>query len=230
MFRTPFLDRYAHQWMWVRGGWDVDPPQDLDPADGPGLVSSTPPPHRHSPRRPLLRRCAAEPPWVVSFVIGLVDPAHRYMQQRHPERGRRRPHRGAWRPSCTEQATVRPRVRDGERASISDETETTRQWRERMAARHAAAMHAAEQRWGGPARVSASELVRDGRTVLQLDNQRQIRGRLVRFWRGDSVLQLQDVGANGEFRGESKTRLRPGQETDGELMAFYLLEQAAQFH
>ena len=32
LFRTPFLDRYAHRWMWFRGGWDVDPPDRLDPA------------------------------------------------------------------------------------------------------------------------------------------------------------------------------------------------------
>ena len=48
---------------------------------------------------------------------------------------------------------------------MSDEMETTRQWRDRMIARHADAMHAAEHRCDGPARVSVSELVRDGRTV-----------------------------------------------------------------
>lgn len=24
-YRTPFLDRSAHVWMWRHGGWDVDP-------------------------------------------------------------------------------------------------------------------------------------------------------------------------------------------------------------
>jgi hypothetical protein len=213
--------------MWFRGGWDVHPPEDLDPADALRLVFSTPPP-RPARRQPLLRRYTGQPPWVVSFVIGLVDPAYRYMEQRHPKRGRRRPHRRARQPRCTEEATAR--LRDDERPSISDEMETMREWRERMIARHADAMHAAEHRWGGQARVSASELVRDGVTVLQLDNQQHIRGRLVRFWRGDSVLHLEDVDAHGDRGGESKIRLRPGQDTDTELMVLYLLQQAAQDH
>lgn len=25
-YRTPFVDRYAHVWMWHRSGWDVLPP------------------------------------------------------------------------------------------------------------------------------------------------------------------------------------------------------------
>jgi hypothetical protein len=104
----------------------------------------------------------------------------------------------------------------------------TRESRERMWARHAAAMQAAEHRWGGQVRISAGELVRDGVTVLELDNQQQVRGRVVRFWRGDSVLHLTDVGPDGERGGESKTRLSRGQDTDADLMAFYLLQQATQ--
>ncbi|MGW5364974.1 hypothetical protein [Actinopolymorpha pittospori] len=25
-YHTPFLDRYAHEWLWHHGGWDVIPP------------------------------------------------------------------------------------------------------------------------------------------------------------------------------------------------------------
>jgi hypothetical protein len=25
-YRIPFVDRYAHHWMWQHGGWDVEPP------------------------------------------------------------------------------------------------------------------------------------------------------------------------------------------------------------
>ena len=25
-YRTPFVDRYAHAWMWAHGGWNVLPP------------------------------------------------------------------------------------------------------------------------------------------------------------------------------------------------------------
>ena len=104
----------------------------------------------------------------------------------------------------------------------------TREWRDRMAARHAAAMRAAEHRWGRQARISAGELVRDGLTVLHLDGGRQVGGRVVRFWRGDSVLHLEEIGPGGERGGESKTRLSRGQEADAELMAFYLLQQTVQ--
>lgn len=27
-YRTPWVDRYAHRWMWDPGGWDVLPPPD----------------------------------------------------------------------------------------------------------------------------------------------------------------------------------------------------------
>jgi hypothetical protein len=37
LFWTPLRDRYAHQWMWFRGGWDVDPPEG-SVADSPGGV------------------------------------------------------------------------------------------------------------------------------------------------------------------------------------------------
>lgn len=43
-YHTPFLDRWAYEWMWMRGGWDVEPwlPPD-EPPDG-GV---------REPRRPL---------------------------------------------------------------------------------------------------------------------------------------------------------------------------------
>jgi hypothetical protein len=33
-FRTPFIDRYAHVWMWNRGGWEVaQSPEQSDGGD-----------------------------------------------------------------------------------------------------------------------------------------------------------------------------------------------------
>lgn len=29
-YNTPFVDRYAHGWMWTHGGWDVLPPNGAD--------------------------------------------------------------------------------------------------------------------------------------------------------------------------------------------------------
>lgn len=31
-YRTPFIDRYAHEWMWWHGGWSVLVPADEPPA------------------------------------------------------------------------------------------------------------------------------------------------------------------------------------------------------
>jgi hypothetical protein len=83
LYQTPFLDRYAYQRMWWRGGWDVDLPPELEPAAAAVLVRSAP------DRR---ERIDVEVPWwitrAVSFVIGLIDPAARYMQ-RHSRSDRR---------------------------------------------------------------------------------------------------------------------------------------------
>lgn len=35
-YRTPFLDRYAHEWMWWHGGWCVLSPTPPNPPDEPG--------------------------------------------------------------------------------------------------------------------------------------------------------------------------------------------------
>ncbi len=43
-FRTPFLDRYAYEWMWWHGGWAVLVPADPPPPPDGGV---------REPRRPL---------------------------------------------------------------------------------------------------------------------------------------------------------------------------------
>ena len=67
--------------------------------------------------------------------------------------------------------------------------------------------------------------MRDGGTVLQLETD-QIHGRILRFWRGDSLLDLRRVGPEGESRGSSSTKLRRGQDADRDVLAFYLVQQA----
>lgn len=43
-FRTPFIDRFAYEWMWWHGGWSVLVPVDPPPSSGGGV---------REPRRPL---------------------------------------------------------------------------------------------------------------------------------------------------------------------------------
>ena len=35
-YRTPFIDRYAYEWMWWHGGWAVLEPEDNPPQDDDG--------------------------------------------------------------------------------------------------------------------------------------------------------------------------------------------------
>ena len=97
----------------------------------------------------------------------------------------------------------------------------------RMQARHDAAIEAARRGWGPQIESAAGELIRNGVTVLSLDGG-QVRGRILRFWRGDSVLDLESIGSGGERGGTSKIRLTRQQETDPEVLTFYLLQQAAE--
>jgi hypothetical protein len=200
LYRTPFLDRYAHQCMWWRGGWDVDPPPELKPAVAAQLVRSTP------DRR---ERIEIEiPGWIaraVSFVIGLIDPAERYMQRHSPRVPTRR-----WAVRRVSASALRPPREDVER----------------MIAEHEATLRVAERRYGGQVRACAQELVRTGATVVRLQNA-QIRGRIVRFRRGDSILHSETMGPGQKRGGMSLVRLSAVQRDDLEVITRYLLQDVA---
>ena len=42
-YHTPILDRWAYQWMWMHGGWDVEPWDPPEPPPDSGV---------REPRRP----------------------------------------------------------------------------------------------------------------------------------------------------------------------------------
>ena len=50
-YRTPFIDRYAYQWMWWHGGWGVPAAQATGPGDGPAGVRA---PRRPGPQAPVI--------------------------------------------------------------------------------------------------------------------------------------------------------------------------------
>jgi hypothetical protein len=200
LYRTPFVDRYAHQRMWWRGGWDVDPPSELEPAAGALLVRSTP------DRRDRIE--LEVPSWVtgaVWFVIGVIDPAARYMQRHCPRRRSRR-----WSVRRVAAPALRP----------------PRETVEQMIAEHEATLRAAERRYGGQIRACAEELVRTGATVVRLPNV-QLRCRIVRFWRGDSVLHLETIGPGRQRGGMSLARLSGVHRDNLEIIARYLLQDVA---
>jgi hypothetical protein len=202
LYPTPFLDRYAHQRMWWRGGWDVDPPPDLVPAETALLVRSTP------DRRERIE--IDVPAWItgaVSFVIGLFDPATRYMQRHSRSSGSRH-----W----AMRRVPAPALR------------MPREEVEEMVAAHEATMRAAERRYGAQVRACAQELVRTGTTVIQLQNV-QLRGRIVDFPRGDSILHVETTGPGRERGGMSLRRLSATHRDRLDVITQYLLQDVAQF-
>jgi hypothetical protein len=202
LYRTPFLDRYAHQQMWWRGGWDVDPPPDLAPAAAALLVRSTP------DRR---ERIEVDVPWwvtgAIAFVIGLFDPPTRYLQRHARSRGPRR-----WAVRRVPPPALRP----------------PREEIEQMIAAHEATLRAAERRYGAQVRACAQELMHTGTTVLQLQNGR-LRGRIVDFPRGDSIVHVEPIGPGQERGGMSLCRLSPAHRDDLDVITQYLLQDVAQF-
>jgi hypothetical protein len=127
----------------------------------------------------------------------------------------------------TEAAVLEPGRHGGSRQPTDEDLAELQQYAEPMIARYEVALLVARQRWGREADECARELMRDGVTVLQVDRA-QVRGRLIKFWRGDSVLELESVGPNPERCQTSRARLSRRQETDPDAYAFYLLQHIAQ--
>ena len=94
-------------------------------------------------------------------------------------------------------------------------------------ARYETALEAARSRWSQQALVCAGELLATGTTVLSVDGG-HVGGRLIRFWHGDSVLELTTSGRDADNPGRSMARLSRGQNTSADVIAFYLLHQVAQ--
>ena len=147
----------------------------------------------------------------MSWLIGLIDPAERYLRERRtaPRPGRRR-HAAIPDAAC--------------RAPGPAEVASMRQRAELSRARYDAAVHAAEQRWGAQARICADELIERGSTVLRVGNG-EVRGRFLTFRRGDAVLEL-DLVRGGGALSTSAVR-RPA---DPEVIAFYLIRAVARLH
>lgn len=201
LYRTPFLDRYAYQRMWWRGGWDVDLAPDLEPAEAALLVQSKP---------DWRDRTEVDVPWwvtdAVSFVIGLFDPPTRYIQRHSPSRGPRR-----WAVRRVSPPALRMPREDVEE----------------MIAANEATLRVAERRYGVQVRACAQELVRTGTTVLQLQKG-QLRGRIVDYPRGDSILHVETTGSGHDRGGMSLCRLSATHRDDLDVITQYLLQDVAQ--
>jgi hypothetical protein len=98
---------------------------------------------------------------------------------------------------------------------------------EEMIAGHEATLRAAERRYGAQVKACAQELVRTGTTVVRLPNA-QLRGRIVDFRRGDSILHVETTGPSHERGGMSLCRLSATHRDDLDVITQYLLQDVAQ--
>lgn len=94
-------------------------------------------------------------------------------------------------------------------------------------ARYETALDAARSQWNEQALACAGELLSSGTTVLSVDGG-QVRGRLVRFWHGDNVLDLTTSSRDAGNPGRSMARLSRGQNTSADVIAHYLIHQVVQ--
>jgi hypothetical protein len=163
-------------------------------------------------------------------LVEIFDPAGRYMRRHDPSpprrrhrelsvRSRRRPFRGG--------VVFGPDVPGGARHATPEELATLRGLAQQDRARYEIALEAARRRWSQQALVSAGELLASGTTVLSVEGG-QVRGQLIRFWHGDSVLDLTTSSRDTRNPGRSMARLSRGQNTSTDVIAFYLIHQVAQ--
>jgi hypothetical protein len=162
------------------------------------------------------------------LLVGIFDPAGRYMRKHdraHPLRQRRktslmssrhRPFVGG--------AVFGPDVPGGARQATAEELASMRERAQQHQARHEFALESVRSRWGEQALVCARDLLGSGTTVLSVDGG-QVRGHLVRFWRGDNVLELSS--SSHDTGSGSMTRLSRGRNTSAEAIAHYLIHEVA---
>lgn len=164
------------------------------------------------------------------LIVGIFDPAGRYMRKHdraHPPRWRRKVCMRSRRRPFVGGAVFGPDVPGGARQATAEELTSMRHRAEQDKARHESALESARRRWSPQALICAHELLASGTTVFSVDGG-HVRGRLLRFWRGDSVLELSSWRHDAGSHGRSMTRLSRGRDTSAEVIAYYLIQQAAQ--
>lgn len=96
---------------------------------------------------------------------------------------------------------------------------------ERRAARQDAVARV-QERFGDVLLVKAAELASLGVVTIATTAGR-VEARIVRFWRGDSVLDIKVHGPSSRQRGAARTLLTGGQVTDARVLAGYLTRSIA---
>jgi hypothetical protein len=138
-------------------------------------------------------------PWPI---LWLIDPAGAYWSRRTP------PPDG---PVFSGGVVFGPDVPGGSRQATEQELEEMRARTEPAIDLYERRIEDVERRWGAELHRAAERLVSEGRARLDV-NGRSVEARIVRFWRGDSLLETATRGPDGQ--GESRTRIRRNERPD----------------
>jgi hypothetical protein len=146
-------------------------------------------------------------------LLRLIDPAGAYWERVSP-----RP-RG---PLHSRAAVFGPGLPEGGRQATEEEIRAMDAEAVAATRRYEADVEDVERRYSDELRRVAERLLVDGAAIFRLEG-RSVEARVVRFWRGDALLETSTTGPDGE--GSSRTRIprRP----DPELLVGYLARAAA---
>lgn len=143
-------------------------------------------------------------PWPL---LWLIDPAGAYWERVSPTpRG----------PVHSRAAVFGPGLPEGGRQATDEEIRAMEAEAEPITQRYDAAVDDLERRHADELRRLAEQLVREGAASFGLEG-RSVDARVVRFWRGDSLLETSTTGPDGA--GESRTRI-PRRPDPGLLVAY----------
>jgi hypothetical protein len=148
-------------------------------------------------------------PWPV---LWLLDPAGAYWARRTPRLDG---------PVYRGGAVFGPGVPGGSRQATDEELEQMALDARPRVDEYERSLEAARQRWAPELRQAADRLLAEGTAALQLGGT-SVQARIVRFWRGDSLLEVEYRRAGGE--GESRTRIPRQPQPD--LLLDYLARAA----
>jgi uncharacterized NAD(P)/FAD-binding protein YdhS len=148
-------------------------------------------------------------PWPI---LWLIDPAGAYWQRRTPT------HEG---PIYAGGAIFGPDVPGGSRQATDEELEAMQLDARPAVEQHERELQDAARRWAPELRRATKQLLGDGTARVHLGTT-DIDARIVRFWRGDSLLEIRYRQPDGD--GESRTRVPRRPEPD--LLVDYLARDA----
>src|SRR5688500_18249887 len=131
-------------------------------------------------------------PWPL---LWLIDPAGAYWARHTPE-----PDGPVYRGG----AVFGPDVPGGSRQATGEEIEAMALWGAPRVADHGESVACVERRWGRELGQAADRLLAEGTASLRRGG-RSVEARLVRFWRGDSLLETSTSGPRRG--GGSRTRI-----------------------